>query len=180
VRPGGAAAAAALADVVGRVTAARRELRKYSLEVIRIPVLVGVAEDEVEGSVERRHDLVRVAKPCVDELGQACRLEVGERLLVSGRIYLDRDQLAAGLAERPGDPDAGVPGRGADLERTRVAVLDDEVVQQLAIRSGHVQVASSSGTRIEEALHAAIERGLVAGLRAEVEGGEGHRPGERC
>jgi hypothetical protein len=66
-------------------------------------------QHEVEGPVHRLHDLVRVAEPRVDVGRQAGLREIGDRLAVASRIDFDGDERAAGLAERPGDPDAARP-----------------------------------------------------------------------
>ena len=36
---------------------------------------------------------------------------------------------ATGLAEGPGNPDGGMAGRRADLERTRVAIFDYDIIE---------------------------------------------------
>jgi hypothetical protein len=114
---------------------------------------------------------VCVAEPRVDEAGEAGGLEVGERLTVTALVDLDGDEPLAGLAQGPGDPDARVARRRADLERAGIAVLHDEVVQQLAVARGHVQVAPASGAFLEELADACVERGLVVGLGGDVVGG---------
>jgi hypothetical protein len=44
------------------VAPAGLELRKECNQVVLVPILVGVAEDEIERSGESRYDLMRVAK----------------------------------------------------------------------------------------------------------------------
>ena len=64
-RPGATPAAAQ--HVVGGEAAAHRELGVDVLEVLQVPALVRVREDEVEGPRQLLDELVRVGKPGVDE-----------------------------------------------------------------------------------------------------------------
>src|SRR5687767_7822480 len=100
------AALSAARHVVRREAATGRYLRPDGGEIVRIPFLVRVRKHEVERTWKRRHELVRVAKTGINVGREAGFLEVRERVAMSSGVDLDRQQLSASLAERPGDPDA--------------------------------------------------------------------------
>jgi hypothetical protein len=80
-----------------------------------------------------------------------------KRLPMAFRIDLDCCELAAGLAERPRDPDARVAGRCSDLEGLRVLVFHDEAMERAPVRGRNVHVAPRSLAALEERLDACIE-----------------------
>jgi hypothetical protein len=106
-----------------------------------------------------------IGQPGVDEGLEAGFPEVGHGLAVPPLVDVDGDELAARLAQGPGDPDARVPGRGADLEGPGALVLEDEVVEDAAVGFGHVHVAPAAGVGVEEGLDLAVQvrTGLAAG-----------------
>ena len=100
----------AAAHIVRGITATDLELGQNGVEIVLVPVFVGVAEDEIERPRQGRNDGMRIAQARIDELRQPSRLEVGERLAMPAFIDLNRSQRPAGLAERPGNPDPGMSG----------------------------------------------------------------------
>src|SRR6187401_2684814 len=93
-------------DVVGGEAAAAGQPGINVLEVLGVPLLVGVGEHEVPGTGQLADQIVRVAEASIDE-GVDPRLpEVLEGLPVPALVDLDRRQLSSGLAHRPGDPGA--------------------------------------------------------------------------
>ena len=157
---------------MGGEAAAHRELRLDVLEVLQVPALVGVREDEVERPGELLHELVRVGEPRVDEGRDARLLEVAQRLGVARGVDLDGGELSPGLAQPPRDPDRRVAGRGADLERPRVAVLDHEVVEDLPVHPRHVHVAPLAAVSLQEAADLLVEGPVLR------EGGRSHGDGQ--
>ncbi len=110
-------------DVVRRKAAARGHLRPHRGEVVRVPLLVRIRKHEVERPFEPGDDLVRVAQTCLHVGREAGFLEVRQRFAMPPRIDFDGDEVAAGLAQRPRDPDARVAGRRANLEGPSEPVL---------------------------------------------------------
>ena len=157
-------------DVVDGEAAARRELGEKGLEVVQGPVLVGVDEDEIERSVELPDELAGVAQAGVDEAVEPRGLEVPGRGEVTELLDLDGDQGAAGLAQGPGLPDPRVPGRRPDLEGARVALLEDEIVEELAVGFGDVLFAPLVLLGLEELTDALVES---LGMRGGLPEGEG-------
>ncbi len=102
--------------VVGGEAAADRELGQDGDEVVFIPILDGVAEDEIERALKRRDELVGVGQAGIDEGVEPGLAEVGHGFPMTVFVDIDGDELSAGLAQGPRDPDAGVAGRGPDLE----------------------------------------------------------------
>ena len=135
-----------------------RQLRVEVLEVLQVPLLVGVGEDEVERAGQLAHQLVRVSEPRVDALGEAGLGEVLERRLVTPAIDLECRQPPAGLREGPGDPHARVAGGRADLERAREALLQHQVVQDLPVRLRDVPLVPRPAVLVEEGAHPLIDR----------------------
>ncbi len=162
--------------VVRREAAADPEFRDDGFRVVRVPVLVGVDEHEIERALDAGHEIVRVAEARVDVGRDARVLEVAQGLAVTPVVDLDRGELSAGPGQGPRRPDRRAPGGGADLQRALVAVLQHQVVKLAAVRLRHVQVVPVGAVLVEEPRHAGVEIGLPAGgwLRA----GE-HRAGEQ-
>ncbi len=63
---------------------------QHRLRVVRVPLLVGVDEDEVERAVELRHQVVGVGQPRIDERCDAGFLEVPDRLAMAPLVDIDR------------------------------------------------------------------------------------------
>jgi hypothetical protein len=78
-------------------------------------------------------------------------------------IELDRRQFPSGLRQRPSDPHAGVTGGGANLKRSGELVLEDEVMQQLAVGFRDVQVSPRSAMAIQERSNGALLYALAPG-----------------
>ena len=163
-----AAAALARGDVVGGETAADDELGQDGDEIILVPVLVGVAEDEIERARQGGDELVGVGEAGVDEGVEPGFPEVGQRFAVTALVDVHGDELAARLAQGPGDPDPRMPGGRPDLEGPGVLVLDDEVVEDLAVGFGDVHVPPLPGVIVEKGLDLPVEG--LSGLARRVRG----------
>ena len=73
------------------------------------------------------------------------------------RIDLDRCQFSAGLRERPRYPHARMPGGRPDFQGASVSVLEDQVVERLAVTFRHVEIAPRAAAVIEESLDLSIQ-----------------------
>jgi len=114
--------------------AADFEFRQDGNQIVFVPALVGIAEDEIKGAFKPGHQLVGIGQAGVYVLAEASFFEIGQRFSVAPLVDIDGDELAAGLAQRPSHPDCGMAGGGANLQSAGIVVFDDEVVQHLAIR----------------------------------------------
>lgn len=81
------------------------QLRRDFLEVIGIPVLVCVAENKVERTLQYFNQIMGVSKPGIDILRKAGFLEIFKRLFIPSFINFNGDEFASGFAQRPRDPD---------------------------------------------------------------------------
>jgi hypothetical protein len=54
---------------VGGETTANLQFGQDMSQIILVPILVGIAEDEVEGILEGRHQCVGIAQPGIDKTG---------------------------------------------------------------------------------------------------------------
>ena len=52
-----------------------------------------------------------------------------ERFLMAAFIDFDRNQLSTGFAESPCNPDRGVPGGSADIDRFFIIVFNNYIIQ---------------------------------------------------
>jgi hypothetical protein len=114
---------------------------------------------------------VGVAETGVDIGRHARRLEVPDGGLVAALVDLNGDEPAPGLAQGQGDPDRRVSRRGADLERSREALGDDQIVEHLPVLVGDVLVAPFPPGLLQEPPDPGIQ-GRVARLGG---GGRGCR-----
>ena len=126
--------------VVRGETAAGRDLRLQVAKIFEEPLLVGVAEDEIEGTAEGGYQVVGVAETGIDVRGHAGPGEVGQCPAVPLGIDLDGGHPPAGLRRRPGQPDRRVSRRCSDLEDLLEIALDDKVVKDLPVLVGDVQI----------------------------------------
>ena len=94
------------------------QLRLGQLDVARVLALAGVDEEQVEGAVEARERLERVALDDLDPVGHAAALEVVARLGGALGVALERDHAA--VLELLGHVERRVADRGAHLEHHRV------------------------------------------------------------
>jgi hypothetical protein len=126
--------------VMGGETPTRSNFRLQIAKILKIPLLVGVAEDEVEGAAEGGHKIVGVAETCINVCSHTRLLEVIKGLSVPLPVDLDGGHLSAGLRCRPGQPDRRMSGRRADLEDLPEIAGDDKIMEDFPILGGDVPI----------------------------------------
>ena len=116
-----------------------RELQRPG-EIVRYVLLVGVNENEIEGSGplggELRQCVKRLAESQVDHLGQTGTIEIGACHLGVARFRLKRHD-AATLRQSACQPDGAVAAKRADLQNSAGIDRPGEQHQQFALIGRH-------------------------------------------
>ena len=100
---------------MGNDQPAGADQRNQLVEIIDIPFLVGVKEQDINGFLMLRDRLMGIAEDDSDQAVDASLLEVVFRDFGSLRIDFVREEMPVGRSQRQCKPNCRLTGRGTDL-----------------------------------------------------------------
>lgn len=129
--------------VMGDDESTRAEFGEEFLEVIEVAFLIGIEEEQVDGSVELGDFLVGVALDQRDEVFDLGTFEVSAGLGCSARVDFIGREFALGLFESEAEPEAGVTDGGADFDDVLGVDRFGEEAEYTAVIHGDTHAAAA-------------------------------------
>src|SRR5690606_6268702 len=97
-------------------------------------------KNKIKSSLQVFDNLMGISQPKIHKIRQAYRFYVFYCFFLPAFIHLYGNQFTTGFAECPGYPDGGMAGRGTYFQSRPVIVINNKVMQNLAILIGYIKV----------------------------------------
>ncbi|MFM1945167.1 MAG: hypothetical protein RI897_4149, partial [Verrucomicrobiota bacterium] len=131
--------------IMGDDESARAEFGEEFLEVIEVAFLIGIEEEQVDGSLELGDFLVGIALDQSDEMFDLGAFEVGAGLGCAAGVDFVGREFALGLFEGEAEPEAGVADGGADFDDVLGVDRFCEEAEDAAVSHGDAHTAAALG-----------------------------------
>ena len=107
----------AMGHIVGREAAAFHQFGVHIFKILGISFLVGIGKNKIKRAWKLFYQSMGIGQPGINKVFDPSPLEVFQGCFMPVLIDFNGDQLTPGLAQCPGNPYGGMPGRGANIPR---------------------------------------------------------------